>query len=327
MRMHLIASIATGVGLLASAGYADELRPARLRLEVEAACTDGDDFGRRLRSHSSRLDVGSDEDATKVAVTIPAASPGERAFGTMRVGDSIRRVEGATCEEIADALSLVTVLMFDPAAGTPSPPPEPPVTAPAAPEAAPPAPLARATIETPVLPSPAREDDRRWAIGMHAVGAAIDVVPIGASVFGEMMRGRDLSTLTLRLAATTYSASVELGPRGANMVWSFLAPEVCPLRVRVGPVSVFPCAGVAVGVLSSEPTRGAARPRSLRRAWFAPRGAVRARVGVTPRLGVELEAGLDVPRVRDRYSFGDIEAYRIPAVIPSLGLGIAMALP
>ncbi len=323
MRMHLIASIATGVGLLAVDGHADEHRPVRLRLEVEAACTDGDDFGRRLRSRSPRLDVGADDDATKVAVTIPAASPGERLEGTMQVGDSIRRVEGGTCEEIADALSLVTALMFDPEAGTASPPP-PPVTTPAASETAPPA---RAAIESPVLPPPALEDDKRWAIGMHGVGAAIDEVPIGASVFGEMTLGRDLSTLTLRLALTTYSASVELGPRAANMVWSFLAPQVCPLRVRAGPLSVFPCAGVAVGVISSEPTRGAARARSLTRAWFAPRGAVRARVGVAARLGVEVEAGLDVPRIRDRYSFGDAEAYRIPAVVPSLGVGIAMELP
>lgn len=326
MRMHLIASIATGVGLLASDGHADEHRPVRLRLEVEAACTDGDDFGRRLRSRSSRLDVGADDGAIKVAVTIPAAGPGERVEGTMQVGDSIRRVEGATCEEIADALSLVTALMFDPEAGTASPLP-PPVTTPAASETAPPAPPPPVAIESPVLPPPALEDDKRWAIGMHGVGAAIEEVPIGASVFGEMTLGRDLSTLTLRLALTTYSASVELGPRAANMAWSFLAPQVCPLRIRAGPLSVFPCAGVAVGVLSSEPTRGAARPRSLTRAWFAPRGAVRARVGVAPRLGVEVEAGLDVPRIRDRYSFGDVEAYRVPAVVPSLAVGVAMELP
>lgn len=321
MRVHVIGAIATAAGLIAGIAHADDAPPPPLRLEVQAACTDNVDFGRKLRSRSSRVQLGSGEDSVGVAVTIHPAATGALVEGTMRVGDSVRQVEGATCEEVADALSLVTVLLFDPEAETRPPTPPAPVPTPPPPPEQP-----RPPVRSPVRPAP-REEGWRWGLGLHGVGAAIDELTIGASLLGEMTRGRNLSTLTFRLALTTYSTNVELGPRAANLVWSFLAPQVCPLRVRAGILSVFPCAGVAMGVLSSEPTRGVERPRSFTRIWFAPRAAARARVALAPRLGLEVEAAVDVPVVRDRYAFGDVEAFRVPAVIPSLGVGIAMELP
>jgi hypothetical protein len=162
---------------------------------------------------------------------------------------------------------------------------------------------------------------------MHGVGAVIDQLPIGASIVGEMARGRELYTLTFRLALTMYSASVEVGTRAANLLWSFLVPQVCPLRVQAGPLSVFPCAGVAMGVLSSEPTRGVNRPNSFTRGWVAPRTALRAHVALTSRLGLEVEGALDLPITRDRYAFGAVEAYRVPFLMPALGVGITMQLP
>jgi len=326
MRAHVTGAIATATSLLAGMARADEGPPPPLRLEVQATCTDGTDFGRRIQARSSRLQLGSGEDAIGVEVEIlPSKIDGEIVEGTLRVGGSIRRVEGKTCEEVAEALSLITMLMFDPEAETrtaPLPAPAPPASA-SPPDAAPPPPAVR----SPVGPAPAREEGWRWALGAQGVGAAIDEVPIGASFVGEMARGRDLSTLTFRLALTTYGASVERGTRAANLVWAFLAPQVCPLRVGAGSLSVFPCVSVALGVLSSEPTRGVTRPNSFTRAWFAPRGVVRAHVAATSRLGLELETGLDVPVIRDRYGFGDVEAYRVPAVVPSVGLGIVMQLP
>lgn len=306
------------MGLLAATAGADEGPPTRLRLEVDAECTDVADFVARIRARSPRIGPG-EEDATLVAITISRAPEGERVEGTMRVGDSVRKVEGGSCEEVADALSLVTVLMFDPeaAAGPPSAVTEEPPPPPA--ERPPPPP-------SPLRPAPAPE---RWrfGLGMHGVGAAIDQVPLGASVVGEMARGRELSTLTFRLALTTYNATVEMDTRAATLVWTFLVPQVCPLRIRTGPVSLFPCAGVAMGVLSSEPTRGVARPNAFTRGWVAPRAGVRSRLEVTPRLGIELELALDMPVTRDRYAFGAVEAYRVPFLMPTAGAGIVMQVP
>ncbi len=321
MRVYVIGAIATVAGLVAGDARADDARrPVRLELEVNAACSDASDFGARLLHRTSRLELGPGEDAIRVAVSI-RASEGGPVEGTLQVGESVRHVEGATCEAVVEALSLVTVLTFDPDADA-SPVPPPAATA-----EAPPRPRPPPAAPSPLGPAPAVEG-WRWRLGMHGVGATIDEVPIGASVVGEMARGRELTTLTLRLALTTYSASVERGARAANLVWSFLVPQVCPLRFRTRSISVFPCAGVAMGVLSSEPTRGVARPRSFTRGWVAPRAVVRTRLALTPRLGLELEAALDVPVIRDRYSLGGgVEAYRVPALIPSVGLGIAMELP
>ena len=321
-RAHVMGATAVAIGLVTANAQGDEEPPpARLRLEVEAECTNGADFAGRIRARSSRIDAGQAADATLVAVTIAPATSGERIEGTMRVGESIRHVEGATCEEVADALSLVAVLTFDPEAGGADPAPPSPVPTPP-----PPPPERPAPSRSPLGPAPAAEG-WRFGLGLHGVAAAIDEVPLGASIVGEMARGRELSTLTFRLAFTTYGARVEEGTRAANLIWAFLVPQVCPLRVHTGPLSLFPCAGVAMGVLSSEPTRGVVRPKSFTRAWVAPRGAVRARVALAPRLGLEVEAALDVPIIRDRYAFGANEAYRVPVVAPAVGVGIAMELP
>jgi len=323
MRAHVMGAITVAIGLLTANAHADEgPTPARLRLEVEAECTNSAEFAGRIQARSPRIDAtGATADATLVAVTIAPATGSERIEGTMRVGESVRHVEGATCEEVADALSLVAVLTFDPEAGLTEPAP------PASEPPPPPAPPVRPPSSgSPLRPAPAAE---RWRfrLGIHGVAATVDELPLGASIVGEMARDRQLSTLTFRLALTTYSASVEQGTRAANLIWAFLVPQVCPLRVHAGPVSLSPCAGVAMGVLSSAPTRGVVSPKSFTRAWIAPRGAVRARIALTSRLGLEVEAALDVPVSRDRYAFGAEEAYRVPAVVPAVGVGIAMELP
>jgi hypothetical protein len=53
---------------------------------------------------------------------------------------------------------------------------------------------------------------------------------------------------------------------------------------------------------------------------------VRGRLALTPRLGVELEATLDVPIVRDSYEFAGVRTYRVPVVVPTTSIGLALEL-
>jgi hypothetical protein len=304
-----------------------------LALGVESPCTDDADFGRRVTARSSKLAISAEDEAVPVRTT---ANTDGLVDGTMRIGSaseptappSVRHVVGATCEEVVDALALVVALTFDPEAidgPLPAPRPTPPAATPA-PRPPPPSRIAPGKPMT-VGPPANRQDAWPWAIGVHGLIAAIDQVPVGASLFTEMARGRGLFTLTARLALSAYGAEVERASRGARLIWVFADPQVCLLRFHVGVLSVFPCATISLGLLTSGPSRGVVRPHGFTRAWIAPGAVARARLELSSRLGLELESALSVPLARDRYAFGTEEAYRVPVVVPSAGIGIAFKLP
>ncbi len=63
------------------------------------------------------------------------------------------------------------------------------------------------------------------------IGACIAIAELapGGSIVGELSPGRELSTLTFRLALTTYAASVRLGSRAAGLIW---ARDGAPVKNR-----------------------------------------------------------------------------------------------
>ncbi|MDB5218278.1 MAG: hypothetical protein JWO86_6205 [Myxococcaceae bacterium] len=309
--------------LFAWPARATESPPTRLELEVHATCTNEADFWQRVNARTRRVVAGAGEDALRVTITLDTT--GARTTGTLRVRssgeplESVRRVEGASCEEVADALSLVVALTFDPdsLATVPAPQPEP--------------------QRPPEVPKPERPSTRgpepppppqqwRWSAGARGTVAAIDELPLGAGLFVELTRGRSSRAIAFRLGLTTLQTTVTVGETSARFSWLFGAPEVCPLRIRSGPLSLFPCAGAALGALSSSPIRGAPNGRTFLRPWLAPRAVVRGRLALTPRLGVELEATLDVPIVRDSYEFAGVRTYRVPVVVPTTSIGLALEL-
>jgi hypothetical protein len=246
--------------------------------------------------------------------------------GTLRVRstgeplESVRRVEGASCEEVADALSLVVALTFDPdsLASVPAPQPEP---------QRPPEIVPKPTGPSTRGPEPPTPPERwRWSAGARGTLAAIDEHPVGAGLFVEIAKGRTSRALALRLGLTTLETTATVGETSARFRWLFATPEVCLLRVRSGPISIFPCLGAAVGALSSSPIRGAPDGRSFLRPWLAPRAVVRGRLALAPRLGLELEATLDVPIVRDSYAFAGVRTYSVPVVVPTTSIGLVLEM-
>jgi hypothetical protein len=158
---------------LAQAGPAVSV-PVRVEFDAPAGCSDADAFftGVLARtSHVHRARPG--ENAVRLAVHLTRA--GARVHGQLRVtvaGESeTRRVEGTSCAEIVQVLSLTAALAIDPTADLLAPvPPERAAPGPA-PVRSPPAasaPAASGTTETPppapvapTPPSPAPETVRR----------------------------------------------------------------------------------------------------------------------------------------------------------------------
>ncbi|AKV00206.1 hypothetical protein AKJ09_06869 [Labilithrix luteola] len=326
-------AIATGpllAGILLSwPAHGAESAPTRLSLNVHAACTDEADFWRRVNARTLRVVAGEGEEALSVALEIE--SSGARTRGTIRIhssaepGESVRQVEGASCEDVADALSLVVALTFDP--DTLAASPAPLTEARPAEHAKPtPAPTPPPTTTTTWAPEPSAADQWRILAGARGTLAAIDELPLGAGIFVEGAREAGLDTRAFRLGFTMLETTVTRDERSAHFRWFLGTAEVCPLRVQSGPMSVLPCAGVAAGALSSSLVHPAPSDHAFLRPWLSPRAVVRGRLAFAGRVGLELDAALDAAIIRDSYAFKGLRAYRIPIIVPTASLGLVVEL-
>lgn len=290
---------------------------ARVRFDVHAPCSDAQDFARRVSERTARVAASDDAKADVVEVVVHGATPAEGTFRVTPSGgeaSSERRVDGATCEEVVDALSLAVALTYDPAATFAPRPPAPVAT---------PAPVTKpapAPPEPPRPAAPAPPPPLRASVGVLATAAAARRLPIGVLAFADLVTRRT----TLRLAFGLQRVGVDVAGKSADFTWALLVPDVCPWRFASEPVELSPCLGLAMGVVEAEP-RDIPAASSFTRAWIAPKPAVRVRLSLAEWIALEAQLALEVPLVRGRYTFADVTAYEIPAVVPSFGLGVSFA--
>jgi hypothetical protein len=122
-RLALLLLMAAGLPSLASA------EPERIRIQFSAPkqCPDGSAFIRALRQRTGRFQLGAGAEETRVFVaTITGADP--LVAGRLEIRGrgkdlSVRRVSGKTCDEVMEALALMTALAIDPnVPNAPNPP-------------------------------------------------------------------------------------------------------------------------------------------------------------------------------------------------------------
>lgn len=132
--------------------------PIRIDFDAPAGCSDGDAFYAGVLARMNRVRrARPGEAALRLAVRLTRT--GGKVHGELHVGaeggvSDTRRVDGATCQEVVQVLSLTAALAIDPTAALPVPPaPErpTPVTASAGSPRPPPAPAA---TTAPPAPSP-----------------------------------------------------------------------------------------------------------------------------------------------------------------------------
>ena len=108
--------VATGLPSRASA------EPEHIRIQFSAPrkCPDGAAFVRALRQRTGRFQLASGAEQTRVfVVTIAAADPlvaGRLEIQGPATEVSVRDVSGKTCDEVMEALALMTALAVDPSA-------------------------------------------------------------------------------------------------------------------------------------------------------------------------------------------------------------------
>ncbi len=318
-----------------------ETRPLHLEYTAPTACPQHEDFEARVRGRTSRASFGAGPEAQAARVTV--RSNGARYVGHMSlVADSgltrERDVEGDHCDQVVDALALVTALAIDPNASfIPSAAPFHTLArsagAMAKAEAAP-VPSAGATGPSESLLDPLShfpQATARDGLAERGTAASAPSVPAWAGSIGV-----SLFTLTGAapdaLAGAGAHAELACGARGrllcpsgrisalggvngafasrsASFLFGAARADGCPLRLGTEAISFRPCGAADVGLLRAQGL-DIAHPVVAERLWNSLAALARGRWEPQSSRGfVEIEAGLAAPLLRPSF------VYQTPAVV------------
>jgi hypothetical protein len=340
------------------AGYlalaiAAAMGPVEVELDAPEGCTGTEAFYAGLRSRTDRVRraVGR-EPRTKLQVRL---TPGQRrVVGELRMiddrgGTDTRKVQGATCDDVVQALSLTAALALDPAAllsaptssgtgtdsseatggsaGTAAPDG---VTAPAVPPARRPDEDAAAAAADEVkvapaaLPVPAAE----LSVGALATTVLANHRSAGVAIAArKILKGSGVLRPSLGLAVGYVRNDLVASPESAAAGLAFLAGAVCPLRLGASVLTLQPCAVVMGGWLSAT-GRGMTRAETADRSWLSAGASLRAAAWLGAGFALELEAGVTAPLLKRRFFAtqpGNVIA-ETPTLAPVVGLGLTYGL-
>jgi hypothetical protein len=312
--------------LLASTGARAEQSPVRIEYSAPESCPDAAEFERRVRERIQRARFAKEGEIARTFRVIVQSKP-ERSVARVEFvdadGEKVSRTLGAdTCDEVVNAIALVTALAMEARAGSEEPAPAPGARPPtgATPE---PAPLA----PPPPPPAATRADDgARWDAGM-GVDIASGYAPsisVGLRLFVEMAP----SFFSVR-ASVLHADSGKVGVEDGRTRFRFWGARVegCPLRVPLGAsFAVSPCAGVEGGALQGEGLSGGGivETREATEPWLAALALGRLQAEVDSFLLLEAQADVRFPLVRHEFYLErpDRSVHDVPAVAFGASLGV-----
>lgn len=320
----LVARLALAIGLVSGAARGQTgVAPGSLRYSASSGCPDEAAFRAQL---ASRLNAPVEtKSGLSLFVEVAVAEP---SHGTLVVvdatGTSVRReVDGATCDEVVDAIALMAAVLLEgrsePGVQSAEPPmPTPPRT--------PPRGVVARDVDSRPTASPASVP-LGWAVGAHAVllGGVAPSLAAGVRAMAELGIDRPgVFRPALRLSFA-WTARTSAPTAVSNTHLSFLSgrAEACPLRLEGAHAALVPCATFDLGRIAVDPGTG-----SRARLWLAPGIVARATWSVTRFLDLEVEGGLAFPLLRYHFFFEpEPQVYRVPAVGGTGGLGAAFRFP
>ncbi len=270
-----------------------------VRYEAPTGCGSAETFFAELAQRAPVRRVDTATRSFEIAIT---QDPTGITHGALTIrtaeGDTVRAVDGASCEETIAALVVVASLAVT--AGreiTPVPPPPP-------------------------RPTPSLVPAEHWLAIGSGLGWHLGVVP--ESTFGMRAfvgigrtRGRQL-----RLGiARTQEQPTMVAVGASEFRWTVGRVELRPIVFARGPFELAPSFGVEVGALTARGTQ-VASPAGGSRPWVAP--SVAALVGLrVNRFTLELEGGLAAPLVRDRFFIAPgTTVHQVPVITGGVSLAL-----
>jgi hypothetical protein len=317
-----------GLALLGSSGWSVAAEPARFSYSAPADCPNEQDFIARVRERSvHERPATGDELALTFVVTLSRDAEGVlgRVEFSDRDGTPVSRaVRGATCDEVASSIALVTALAIDARAEPPRVPSTPgssPAEVPAA--VTPPPEPAR----SPATGAPERSTATGFFTAGFGAGFQSVVGPTGgANLDAFLAAASSPRGISLRLTAFHWLAAGSHGGREAEFrAWGGRL-DACPRAFERSGVFVTPCVGFGAGVLqaSGVPSASLPKPRDASIAWFDGTLLGRAGVVFNEFVVLEAEAGLLVPLVRKKFGFSLPAPRSTLYAVPPLGAGVSV---
>lgn len=328
-------------------------RPVEVQFEAPTDCGGKDAFFARLHARTEHVRVAED-DEPRTTFQVRLSRERARVVGELRIiGDGgttdTRKVQGLSCDDVLQALSLTAALALDPtavlfvspmasdaeatSAGMPAGPEPSPIssadqapapvvdkpTAPPAPKASEPA-VAASTSTSPPRHVPSVE------VGAGVVG--LSLLSGGYSVGAALSLYKSLGTGEVfrpAIGLTLIYARHDVGHTPSSAAATLLAGGVllCPVRVGASVFAFQPCAALWGGVLEAM-GRELTQEERVSRPWLSMGLSLRSLVSLGRGLALQVEGGFQVPLLRRRY-FATLPSNVIaetPTLSPVVGVSL-----
>lgn len=335
----LAAVLSLALAAVAAGGVAQtdaEVKAVEVRFDGPEGCSSAKAFFGILRSRTHRVRAAK-VDEPRTILEIQLSHLHGRVWGELRMVDDhgeshARRVLGASCDEVVQALSLTAALALDPSArltlppsnsddeGTPTPDePPPPPAVPKAPEptvleaSAPPPPV----VERPV---PATE------LSAGAMALSLLSSTPSPGVWAGMRRNLvrpGIFNPSVGFALAYVRNDVLQSPNSARAALLAGAVSACPVRWRAGRVTAQPCAHGLAGWLSAT-GRQLTYTNTVDRFWLSAGATLRVDLYIGAGLSLDFEGGIGVPIIKRRY-YATVQSNVVaesPTISPIVGVGL-----
>jgi hypothetical protein len=320
---------ACALALFAQPASAED-SPVRIDYSAPPDCPDQREFLGRVEQ---RIERSRFADAEEMARTFRVTIQSGPKRSVARVefvdadGEKVSRTIGAdTCDEVVNAIALVTALAMDARAGD-----DPGVVRSARADSPAPAPVAAPSVaRPPAAPPPRRERAGRWdaGAGLDVASAYAPSASVGLRLFVEHAP----STVSVR-ATAMHADSGRVPVEGGRIRFRFWGGrlEGCPLRLELrGQLAALPCAGLDGGALGGEglPGDGIAEPKRATELWLAAAVIGRLVFAIDHFLLLEAQADARFPLLRHEFYLESPErdVHAVPAVGFGASLGIGVRL-
>jgi hypothetical protein len=335
-RVAVVGTVLLGLGRVAAA----EPESVRIDYAAPAACPDVTAFFRSLRERTTHFrEAEPDEQARRFLVrvrTVGASFSGRLEIRSPDGRTAVRNVDAHICDEVSNALALITALTIDPNALTGSPKRagksqvEPTPGSAAGPDRQR-SPLSAAAVAT-LPPSATLEASQpwRWSAGLlgHATFLVSPTLGYGGDIFVEAEAPAS-SRLgpAVRMGIFLNQSDVELPTGGAaRFQWALTEVDGCPVRLGGTRLALHPCLVFRLGVIHGEGRR-ISLPKRTVSLWSDAGLVLRLRLAVTARLLLEAQGGIMLPLHRPTFDIMDMgsstTAYSVPRLGGSAGIGVA----
>jgi hypothetical protein len=329
--------------------------PVRVEFVAPDGCSSADAFYAGMRARTDRVRrAQAGESALDVRVRL--SRKGTRVFGELRSFENgspteTRAVDGATCDEVVDALSFTAALAIDPnarfAPGT-AKPEETDTGSTARTETRSKSDGGRGGPPRRRLPERDREElDRerseslepelvrprerhRLELGVQLSGLEVlsSELGMGAALFLRLsQKGHALVDTSFGLGLLHVRNDLFTGPDRVSAHWTGVVLSACPLRFNIADGLTFtPCAVGMAGTLHAR-GRNLSNPESANRSWWSLGGTVRGATPLGTDVALEFEVGLTRPLVRRRFvtRLPDETVGQTPEIAPVGGFGVSHA--